>query len=490
MPKESEKLSTKEELAVAGSMERPDSAMNPESTESTRTSEEIAQAARRAERRAARSVGKPLVKRAVQAPMPAQASPVPASGGSGSPPIVPTTASLSPFPPIGQKPSSPRRLRSWLRSALLFVGVPTLAAIVYYGVIASDQFASRSDFIIKTRSTSAAVSPSGMMGAVAPVNPMTIVDMLVVKEYAESAQVLADITPLVDVREIFSTPEADSFARLKEKANFRNILNGKVWSEGLYTRVSEEDLLKYWKKMVVVNFDMTTGISSLEVRAFTARDSKRLADAVLALSERLVNQLSERAQSDSLAFARKEVEEANKRAIDSMDELMKFQEEAKQLDPESYVKVRGEIQGKLEADLAQNLAQLETLKRNLPDDAPGILSLKNRIAGLQEQLLVQNLESTKKNKKGSANEMLNEFSKRKLDSEFATKAYMSALTSLENARRDATQQSRYLEAFVRPQLPQKADYPKRLQSVAIVFVASAAIWAIGGLLIAAAKEHL
>lgn len=463
--------------------EQPGGVTASESRVPKEASPENTGTARKPEKRKAPSGEKALVKRVVEAPA------LPASGGSG-PPVIPTTASLTPFPPIGQRPANPRRLRSTFWSAAIFVGIPTLLAILYYGVIASDQFASRSDFIIKTRSTTSAVSPGGMIGAVAPVNPMTIVDMLVVKEYVESAQVLADIAPLVDVRAMFSTPEADSFARLKEKANFRNILDGKVWDDGLYTRITEEDLLKYWKKMVVVNFDMTTGISSLEARAFTAKDSKRLADSVLALSERLVNQLSERAQSDSLAFARKEVEDANKRAIDSMDELMRFQEQSQQLDPESYVKVRGEIQGRLEADLAQNLAQLESLKRNLPDNAPGILSLKNRIAGLQEQLLVQNLESTKKNKKGSANEMLNEFSKRKLDSEFATKAYMSALTSLENARRDATQQSRYLEAFVRPQLPQKADYPKRLQSVVIVFVASAALWAIGGLLIAGAKEHL
>jgi len=483
MPKETRERSPEEDAAKGAVENNKNDASGPDRSSRKNEGDETSIAVVKSEKNPAKP-DKTLAKRAVQPP-------AVSAGGGGSPPVIPAAASLTPFPPTGQRPGNPRRLRTSFRSAAIFVGIPTLLAILYFGVFASDQYASRADFIIKTRGTSApAGGGSAMMGGMAPVNPMTIVDMLVVKEYVESAQVLSDVEPLINVRELYSSPEADSFARLREKANFRNILNGKVWSEGLYSRVTEEDLLKYWRKMVVVNFDMTTGISSLEVRAFTAKDSKRLADAVLALSERLVNQLSQRAQSDALAFARKEVEDANKRAIEAMDGLSKFQEEVRQLDPESYVKVRGEIQGKLEADLAQNLAQLETLKRNLPDDAPGILSLKNRIAGLQEQLLVQNLESTKKGKKGSANEMLNEFSKRKLDSEFATKAYMSALTSLEIARRDATQQSRYLEAFVRPQLPQKADYPKRLQSVAIVFVASAAIWAIGGLLIAAAKEHL
>lgn len=459
--------------------EIPDGGGTSDPSNSKRPADENVLAARKA----AGARDKALVKRTIQAPA------VPATGGGGQS-IIPKTTPLTSVPPVGQRPSNHRRLRSVFSSAAIFVGIPTLLVILYFGVIASDQFASRADFIIKTRGNTHAVPGGGMMGGMAPVNPLTIVDMLIVQEYVESAQVLQDIAPLIDVHKLFSSPEADTFARLKEEFRFRRILNGTVWSEGLFAPVTEEDLLKYWKKMVVVNFDMTTGISSLEARAFTAEDAKDLADAVLSLGEKLVNRLSVRSQSDTLAFARKEVGDAHQRAIETLDELEKFQTTARQLDPEGYAKIRGQIQGDLEGDLSQYLAQLETLRRELPETAPGIQQIKNRIAGLQEQLLIQKLESTKSSTRGSANEMLNEFSKRRLESDFATKAYMSALTSLENARSDATQQSRYLEAFVRPQMPQKADYPKRLQSVLVVFLGAAAIWGIGGLLIAAAKEHL
>lgn len=419
-------------------------------------------------------------------------SQLPALSAKGPPPIppaIPSPTQLTPFPPRGQRPGDPRRLRSLFWSAAVFVGLPTILAIMYFGLFASDQYAARADFIIKTRSTTQAAG-GGLLGGMTAVNPLTIIDMLVVKEYVESAQVLKDIAPVIDVRKIYSTHNADGWARLKEKPDFRRLFTGKVWTEGLYVPVSEEELLKYWNKMVVVNFDMTTGISSLEVRTFAARDSVELAKAVLGLSEALVNRLSERSQSDSLAFARKEVKEAHERAVKSLDELQAFQQTAKQLDPKGYAEARSTIQGDLEASLSEYLAQLNTLRKDLPEDAPGIQQLKNRIGGLQEQLLLQRLEATTSPSKGSAAEVLNEFSKRKLDSDFSTQAYMSALTSLENARRDAAQQSRYLEAFVLPQTPQDAEYPKRLQSIAIVFFGAAVIWAIAGLLIAAAKEHL
>lgn len=415
------------------------------------------------------------------------------AGGGNPPPALPgaNPLTLHPIPPRAQRPGEPRSLRSIFWSAFFFVGIPTLLGVLYFGVLASDQYATRADFIIKMRATPpASAGGASLLGGMSAVNPMSIGDMLVVKEYVASGQILKDIALTVDIGKIYSTPKADRLARLGKRPDFRRILTGEVWEKGLWAPVSDEDLLEYWKKMVMVNFDLTTGISSLEVRAFTPDDSMTIANVVLGLGESLVNQLSDRSQADALTFARKEVQEAHERATEALDSLQAYQQEAKQVDPEGFAKARSEIQAKLESDLSQFQSQLDILRKDLPENAPGIQQIKNRIVVLQEQLIVQKLQSTKSPSRESAGEVLNEFSKRKLDVDFSTKAYMSALSSLETARLDAAQQSRYLEAFVRPQLPQRAEYPKRLQAVLIVFFGSAVLWAIGRLFIAVAKEHL
>jgi nucleoside-diphosphate-sugar epimerase len=60
----------------------------------------------------------------------------------------------------------------------------------------------------------------------------------------------------------------------------------------------------------------------------------------------------------------------------------------------------------------------------------------------------------------------------------------------EAARASVMQQSRYLEAFVRPRLPDEAEYPKRLHAVLLTLLAASLLWCIGYLMIAAAKEHV
>ena len=91
---------------------------------------------------------------------------------------------------------------------------------------------------------------------------------------------------------------------------------------------------------------------------------------------------------------------------------------------------------------------------------------------------------------GSAAQILSEFAKVKLETEFAAKAYISALASLEAARLHVQKQALFLEAFDKPHLPDSAEYPRRFANTLLVFVVSLLVWGIGGLLVAAAREHI
>jgi capsular polysaccharide transport system permease protein len=429
-----------------------------------------------------------LMGNTISAPSESLIMPAPASG-SGMPPEQPPISALF---PVGSSHFSTQTIKKkflWL-SFLVCVALPTFLAVIYYGILASDQYATSSQFIIHTRSLIPAGPTTGIGGGPTVVNPLALADMLVVQDYVGSRQILDDLAPQLNLREIYSTSRADWFARLKPLPAFRRLLNGKIFSEGLMSPVSEEDLLHYWRKMASVKFNMTNGIATLEVKAFTSEDSLKIAKAVLACGENLVNQLSERSLEDALKFAKAEVAEAQTRAQAALDGLQSFQTEAREVDPEGYALARGTLQAKLDADLSLYQSQLELLRKSLPENAPGIQQLNSKILVVQNQIQAERTKSTTQGKNASASEVLNEFAKKKLEVDFATQAYVSALEYLEAARASAMQQSRYLEAFVRPQLPDSAEYPKRLHAVLLTIVATSLLWGIGYLLISAAKEHI
>lgn len=379
-----------------------------------------------------------------------------------------------------EMPRNPRRpgpvkRRIMLISALLVIGLPTLAAGIYYAFFASDQYGASGHFVVRHRNENPSAMGALSLLGLGAAPSSSLPDMMVVNDYITSMQMIKDLAPRVDLRAFYDTPRADRLARLKPK--FRE------------DTVSDETLLKYWQRMAVVHYDSTTGLSKFEVRAFSADDAKMIADQVFALSENLVNRLSERAQEDALSLAREEVETYRERALASLDALQAFQERAQQVDPEAFAQARAQIQAGVEQELTQLQAQLDVLRKNLPEDAPGIMQVKDRLASMEKQLATERVRSTVSETGESAAQILNEFAKLRLESEFATQAYMSSLASLESARIEAIRQNLYLETFVRPHTPQVPEYPKALLNILLVLVVSGLVWAIGGLMVSAAREH-
>jgi capsular polysaccharide transport system permease protein len=358
--------------------------------------------------------------------------------------------------------------------------LPSALAVAYFGFMASDQFYATADYAIRfsqgSHSASGAGQGGGLLGGGAAAGAAaSMSDMYILRDYILSHQILQDLQPDLDIRSIYSNPQADRLVRLNPD-------------------VSEEQLLEYWKGMVSLRCDISTGITHLGVRAFTPGDAKQVADDILKLSEALVNRLSDRAQSDRVGLAKADVDEAYARVTQALDALRVYQQGAKQVSPESFVLARSELEARIEREVSQYETQIERLSRELPDDAPGIKQLRKRLDIAQKQLEAERQRSTAsastQGTMASASEIFTEFSKLKLESEFAAKAYDSALSSLEQARLEAAKQDRYLEAFVRPQLPDAPTYPKRLFNIILVTVGAFLVWSIGGLMIAAIREHL
>ncbi len=312
-----------------------------------------------------------------------------------------------------------RKLQKTLISALICIGLPVLIATLYYGFLASDQYAATAQFSIHSNtppSASNASSPSGLASVLAGgsgnASMLAVLgEMFVVQDYVGSSQILTDIKPKLDLRTLYRRHEADFWARLPARA-------------------SDKALLSYWRSMVVVQVDNNTGIGQLTVKAFTAQDSKDIADEVLSLSEALVNKMSERSQKDTINLAQTEVDAASARVLKAHEALNSF--------------------------------FLQQSQQSKVPDATGrpateVLSTRDRL-----------------------NQELN----------FAEQAYGAALTTRQAASAVAMVRGLYLEPFVKPQLADYAEFPSRSECVLLTFLVASLIWVLGLLVVAATKEHL
>jgi capsular polysaccharide transport system permease protein len=365
-----------------------------------------------------------------------------------------------------------RKMLAW--SAIMCVVVPTLLAGIYYGVIAADQYAVETRFAVRGTNASSSSDLLGVFSGI-PAAGSTVTDSYILIDFMQSREMLDKLEGKIGIGHIYSRPEADYLSRFD-------------------TTSSSEDFLKYWRKMITANFDGSSQIVAVEVKAFTAEDAKQVATAILELNEELINELSVRARNDAVMHAQQEVNRMEDRLKATRAALRAFRDLQQEFDPVKNAESRFTIVSHLEQELSKARARLANLRSFMSADAPSVTVLESEIKALERQVEVERAKLGKgagaeQRGQESIGGLVASYEELLVEREFSEKAYVSALSSLERARMEADRQQRYLASVVRPTLPQEALYPKRILAIASFSFICLVLWALGVLVVYAVRDH-
>lgn len=364
----------------------------------------------------------------------------------------------------------------WLFGALniwfwAIVGVPTLVAAVYYFGIASPQYLSEAEFVVRGPG-----SQKPMIGGVAGLLQGSGVsggqdDAMMVQAFIMSRDAVRDLDRHVDLRAMLDRPEADFVSR------FPGMINWRTDFEALY---------KAYSRFVQVDFDQSTNVSTLQVKAYRPEDAQKIGKALLAASEQLVNQLNERARQDAVSSFQSEVDQTQEHIAAIQGQLTAYRIKEQILDPKSAAEGPLKLLGELNAQRAAAEAQLADALKNAPH-SPQIRVLKTSIASLDK--LIDEERSKITGDTGSVAAVQTGYEQLDIAQKLAEKQLESAYKSLEAAQLDAQRQQLYLETIEQPGLPDFPLYPKRIVSFSMVLATCLLAYGIAWLLVASVREH-
>lgn len=373
--------------------------------------------------------------------------------------------------PTRKAPGRDRRLSlRWLCFVVVVV-IPTALAAVYYLVLAADQYVAEFRFALRTVEPIRAETGGLFHGNVAP-SPVGV-DSYAVVQYLSSRDVIDDLSKTLDLRAMFSRPEAD-------------------WVTRLQLPVSIEELVRYWKSQVDAFYDITNGTIVVRARAFTADEALQLAQAILASAERLVNDLSARARRDTLRNSEREVRHVERRLKTALARLREFRDREGIIDPRKTADATQALAGRIRDEIVRADTELSTIKHYMRADAPSVRMLEARIQSLQTQLRAVESEvtDTEKSRSEVLSRVMGSYEQLESERTFAEKAYQHALEALDRARMNADRQQVYIAGFVQPSLPEEPLYPRRFLNIGIVLFLCCAVWLIGGFIVRTVREHL
>tara|TARA_R100001129_G_scaffold11038_1_gene7272 strand:- start:16583 stop:17746 length:1164 start_codon:yes stop_codon:yes gene_type:complete len=362
-----------------------------------------------------------------------------------------------------------RLLKRW-RWFGLFVILPSLLATGYYGFWAADVYVSESRFVIKAPNKRQ--SSGGSLGALLQTTGLSSGEAQAgeIIGYLHSRDALKDVSDRIDVRAVFASPEADYFSRFPL----------------FYQRDTFENLYEYYRSMVSAMPSAETGLTELTVKAYTPEEAQALNLALLDLSERLVNHLNQRINSQAIEEAETRVETAQLRARDARIALGAYRNASEILDPEQQGLSVLTVSNALIAQEAALRAQLSEIQRVAPRH-PSIPALRERITAVSQQVAAQTGRAV--GNPDALASRLTEYENLMVEQEFATQTLTAANAALEQARVEALAQQYYIERVVEPNLPDGAILPSRIKSILAVIFACLCLYLVGWMLVVGILEH-
>ena len=348
------------------------------------------------------------------------------------------------------------------------VGVPTLIAGVYFFAIASDLYVSEIKFIVRGPEKAQISSIGAMLGSTAP---GATEDTFAVHEFLMSRDVVRKLERANNLRAVLSRSEGDLLTRFPGFTFWRRDF---------------EALYKTYSHFVAVELDGTSGVSTLEVKAYRPEDAQEIARALLSYSEQLVNELNARARHDAVGAFEREVELDQQHLGDIQEKLTAYRIKEKMLDPKTAATGPLALLAQMQGQLANSQAQLSEAIKNSPN-SPQIPLVRTRIASLEKLIADERAKIT-----GDTNSVaatLTEYERLDLQRQLEEKLLASAVGSLDSARLQAQRQQLYLETIAQPNLSDYPLYPRRLADFATVVATCLLAYGIAWVLVAGIREH-
>lgn len=357
---------------------------------------------------------------------------------------------------------------SFEKEVIGFVVVPTISVFGYVSLWYSPMYISETQFAV--RSGTEQPMAIDLTSQIFRTNTQSVQDAQVVEAYIRSPDAFAAVDDKLKIIEYYSSHKWDIVSRLTSAPTLFD-------KQTFWNRVSNP----------VVNPD--NGIVTYQIKAYDPKMAQAIGAEVLRQSEGLINEMNERARKDTLELAQKEVDLARDRVSVAQKALENFRDKHKELDLQATATGLQSLVMQLEGERAKIKAEIADAKTYMQENAPAMVSMKSKLAGVEQQLAREKARLVGTREGLAINAWISEYETLMIESEFAKKQLTTAMTALETARASLLAKARYIVPIEKPTLPDESRYPLAWVFTLVTFLGLFLLYGLIRLIIASIREH-
>ena len=350
-----------------------------------------------------------------------------------------------------------------------FVALPTLLTFGYFGLWASPMYISETQFAVKDVVEQGA--GLDIASQIFKTSSSSIQNARIVETYLKSPDLFETLNKDLKIVDHYSAKSHDIISRLSSDPS--------AWDKEVF-----------WAKVSQPKIDVDSGVVIFTVRAYDPQMAQDIAKATLKASEALVNEMNERSRTDAIKLASNEVKIAQERVSQAQKALKVFRDEHRELDPKATASGLQSLVFELEGDRAKVKAQLAESRSYMQSNAPTVRGLEKRLAALETQLKAEKARIAGATQEANTlNAWVSQFESLTIESEFAQKQLVSAMTALEQARAMALTKTQYIVPIQQPTLPDESRYPRTWIFTLCAFFGFFFLYGMVRLIVASIREH-
>lgn len=351
---------------------------------------------------------------------------------------------------IQRELASRRRKRSLLLLVRLavFVLFPTVLAGYYYYAVATPMYSTKSEFLILKAESSGGAMGSLFSGTQFATNQ----DAIAVQSYLTSKDAMLRLDRDVGFKSHYTQGWIDPIQRLSDNP-------------------TNEAAFKVYKKNIEIGYDPTEGVIKMEIMAADPETAAEFSRALIGYAEERVDTLSLRKRSNAVEDAEAGLIAAEEDRRLAQELLVRMQQDGNIVDPEARIASLRQQVNTYELQLQEKRLQLQALLDNTRPNRAKVDGTSGDIRRLEALLADLNAQMTQATEgEGSLAEKAIQI--KLAEADLATRDLMlqTALERLEQARRDADSQARYLTTSVEPVASEDPSYPRKFENTILAFL--------------------
>jgi len=365
------------------------------------------------------------------------------------------------------------------KNLLKFMFFSILSYSIYYiFFIQTEKYVSQSVVMIKDLSQGQSTSALGAL--LSPANSKSMTDAKLLEIYIKSSDMFKVLDKDFNLTRYYQSDSIDYLHRLSHNSPLPNL------------KPTNKNLIDRYNKDLKVIYDEASTTTTIEFAHANSKRAKDIVNKIIFQSSKTLNYLENENTKIILKFLEKQEKEKHKLFIESLEELLAYQNKNKTFDPKVDIEVKNKILADLESQLIKKNVEYNNKAQYLNATTPEMKLLKGNIDYIQKSInkIKSQLTGNSHNKQQKElNINMTNFMLLENRVEFNKKLYIQTLTKLEETKVLINQNRKNLIVVINAKESDSYTYPNKIKDSLSIFIILSFLYGIVGLIFMIIKDH-